>query len=134
MGINGKNMKRKYRDDFAIGVDIEPILRFRDLDRMESRNFLAKIFTEKEIEYCYSKKEPAQQLAVRFTAKEAVIKALSYFGLSRVFFNNIEIVKDKEGRPFVHIAKEGYNNKYSIKISLSHCEDKAIAFAVVEQK
>lgn len=121
-------------NDFSIGVDLEPIIRFKDLDRKKSGHFLTKVFTEKEIEYCYSKKEPAQHLAARFTAKEAVIKAFAGFGLNKIPLNNIEIVKNREGLPFVHITKEGYKNKYDVKISLSHCEDKAIAFAIVVLK
>lgn len=56
-------------NDFSIGVDIEPSLRFRDLDRKESGNFLTKIFTEKEMNYCFSKKAPAQHLAARFVKR-----------------------------------------------------------------
>ena len=115
-------------NDFSIGVDIEPILRFKDLDRRESGHFLTKIFTEKEMKYCFSKKEPAQHLAVRFAAKEAIVKAINSLGKKAPVLNTINIENNIKGIPLVNL--KGHN----IKISLSHCNDKAIAFAIVGKK
>lgn len=113
--------------NISLGVDIEEISRFKDLNRNKDKNFLNKIFTEKEIDYCFSKKEPAQHLTGRFTAKEAIIKAINSLGEKSPSLNMIEIENDKKRIPLVIL--EGYN----IKISLSHCKDKAIAFAIVEK-
>ena len=60
--------------NFAIGVDIESISRFKNLKRDKSRHFLEKIFTQNELNYCFSKKVPSPHLAVRFAAKEAAEK------------------------------------------------------------
>ncbi|MFA5878075.1 MAG: holo-ACP synthase [Candidatus Staskawiczbacteria bacterium] len=115
-------------NDFSIGVDIELIKRFRGLNRKKSRNFLTKIFTDKEMNYCFSKKAPAQHLAVRFVAKEAIVKAINSLSKKVPSLNEIEIVNNTNGVP-VATAK-GYN----VKISLSHCNDKAIAFCFVVKK
>jgi holo-[acyl-carrier protein] synthase len=61
-------------NNFGIGVDIESIERFVKLDRAKDSRFLAKIFTEKELDYCFKYKSPAEHLAVRYAGKEAVIK------------------------------------------------------------
>jgi len=114
-------------DDFSIGVDIEPILRFRNLDRRESKNFLNKIFTEKELNYCFSKKASAQHLAGRFVAKEAIVKAINSLSKKVPALNKIEILNNMDGIPIVNLKG------YKVKISLSHCNDKAIAFAIVEK-
>jgi len=115
-------------DDFSIGVDIESIARFKDLERKKSKNFLAKIFTADEIKYCFSKKAPWPHLAAQFCAKEAVFKAVNSLSKETPALNQIEISNTLTGVPIAKL--KGYN----IKISLSHCEDKAIAFAIAEKK
>lgn len=110
-----------------IGVDIEDIDRFNGLDRVRDKNFLGKIFTEKELKYCFSKKNGAESLAARFSAKEAVLKALGGKGLS---FTDLEISNNVRGEPEVSFVGSVFE-KYFIKISMSHCKDKAIAVALV---
>lgn len=61
----------------GIGTDIVEISRIKNAVAKWGERFLRKIFTENEISYCYKKKDPFPHLAVRFAAKEAVIKALS---------------------------------------------------------
>ena len=120
-------MKTKRKENkSSIGVDIESIERFEALDKKDSNRFIAKIFTKKEVQYCFSKKTPAQHMAVRFAAKEAIIKAISSLGKKAPAFNAIDIINDAKGIPSVKL--KGYN----IKISLAHCGDKAIAFVMVE--
>jgi len=113
----------------GIGVDIEDISRFKDLNLDENEKFLKKIFTQQELSYCFSKKNPAPHLAARFSCKEAVIKALQSAGFDNPGFSAIEILNDKKGIPSVRIDKKDFKN-VTIKISLSHCRDKSLAFAV----
>jgi len=119
-------------DSFGIGVDIESIDRFAGLERTQDSSFLNKIFTLKELEYCYSKKIPAPHLAARFAGKEAIIKALCNMDRPKSNYRDIEIVNEKSGVPEVRIGKPGFHD-LQIKLSLSHCADKAIAFAVVTE-
>lgn len=114
--------------DFSIGVDIESIVRFKGLQREKSKHFLAKIFTKGELDYCFSKTAPASHLAARFAAKEAVVKAVSSLGQETPNVNEIEISHHANGAPVA--ALKGHD----IKISLSHCGDKAIAFALVQRR
>lgn len=112
-----------------IGIDIEDISRFAGLSTAKDKNFLYKIFTQKELNYSYSKKNYAQHLAVRYCAKEAIIKSMSQFG-KEVFYKSIEIVNNGDGAPNIKLAEKKFSN-YKIKISLSHSGDKAIAIAIV---
>lgn len=123
--INRDIMKRI--KNFGIGTDIESIDRFRELDYVENKLFLNKIFTENELKYCFSKETAAHHLAVRYTGKEAIIKALSSMGKT-LKFKQIEIHNDENGVPLVRI-----NNFHNLQVylSLSHCKDKAIAFTTV---
>lgn len=112
---------------FGIGVDCEEISRFKKIG--VNKKFLEKIFTKKEINYCKSKPNPFPHLAARFAGKEAIIKAANNTG-KQLFFNEVEILNDKKGIPYVNISNK-VNKKFNVKISLSHSKDTAIAFAVV---
>ncbi len=113
-----------------IGVDIEDIGRFAKLDFKNDRAFFEKIFTEKEIEYCVSKANPCRHFAARFAGKEAVIKALQMKGVE---YKDIEILNDLKGVPRVRVNLKNGGGKINkcLRISLSHCKDKAIAFVVL---
>jgi len=123
MGVNS---------EFGIGVDIEDIKRFRNLNIAHSKQFLDKIFTKKELDYCFSKAKPEQHLAARYAGKEAVVKALYSLGKTNIDYNDIEITNNKDSVPMVKIKNKD-SDGLKIKISLAHCEDKAIAFAAVEK-
>lgn len=113
----------------GVGVDIEDIASFRNLDLHRDSLFLHRIFSDEEIAYCFSFADPASHLAARFCAKEAVAKALSGSSTEPVAYREIEILADNLGRPGVRIT--GANaRKACCKVSLSHCDDKAIAFAI----
>lgn len=78
--------------------------------------------------YCLSKANPYVHFAVRFAAKEAIIKVLSGFSKESAI-NEIEVLNDSKGAPYarIHGKKCG---QIEILISLSHSNDKAIAFAL----
>lgn len=103
-------------ENISVGCDIEQISRFKD--KIDNRIFLQKIFTDYEINYCLSRAKPEEHFAVRFCAKEAVIKSLTEFDITGIFYKDIEIVNEKSGMPKVKILKLKKN--IQIKISLSH--------------
>lgn len=110
----------------GVGIDIEEVGRFRKLPFKKNSEFYQKIFTDREIEYCLSKSDPAQSFAVRFCAKEAISKALSReFARAK----EIEILTDKKGAPWVKIN----GKKVTVKISLSHTTAYAAAIAIAEK-
>lgn len=115
--------------DFGIGVDIEDTRRFSRLSLKRHHAFLQKIFTKKELEYCFARTDHGPHLAARFCAKEAVIKALSSVGVIRVPYGEIEIINNRHGVPEVKIARG--RRSIVVKLSISHMTDTAIAFAVV---
>ena len=55
------------------GIDIIEINRIVDVKKRFNKRFLKKIYTDQEILYC---KDRGPQLASRFAAKEAMMKAL----------------------------------------------------------
>ena len=110
----------------GIGVDIENISRFRETPFESNELFYRKIFTDEEIFYCLIKSDPYPHFAVRFSAKEAFVKALKINNETNVIdYKSVKIIK--EGfQPFI----EYKNNRYLL--SLSHDTDKSIAFVVIQ--
>ncbi len=110
----------------GIGIDIEEISRFKN---MESR-FYNKVFTENELKYCFSKENPYPSLTARFCGKEAVIKALGSRNNPPLKYNEIETFHNEYGVPYIRINNSKYQN-LQMHCSLSHCNDKAIAFVII---
>ncbi len=107
-----------------IGIDIEEIDRIKKAHSKWGNKFLDRIFSIKEIEYCFNKSNPYPSLCGKFCAKEAIIK--TYNG--KIFFNDIEIINQKSGKPMVYINKKESN----IKLSISHSRQYAAAVAIRE--
>ncbi len=110
---------------FSVGVDIEENSRFKD--KVSDENFLKRVFTQAEIDYCLSKVHSHEHLAVRFCAKESVIKALSAFyseGVS-LRLNQIEVMKESK-LPTVKIHSNQYQD-LNFSLSMSHCKSHSIA-------
>ncbi len=119
----------------CIGTDIVEIQRIRDA-AMRRPGFFDRILTPSEKEYCLRKADATVPLAGRFAAKEAVLKCLGT-GLSRVSWQDIEILNNDNGNPQVYFSGSAKNLlgdrgiKY-LNVSISHSRDYAVAVAVGE--
>ena len=118
------------------GTDIIEIERIKENIENEKTGeaFKKRVFTENEIEYCESKKnQKYQHYAARFAAKEATFKALSEqldnkFSIS---WNNIEILNNEQGRPYIKLIGITFNDIKDMDLSLSHCKEYAVANVTV---
>jgi len=117
-------------EKIAVGVDIENISKFQDLEQNKDRKFLQKIFTDFEINYCFQKINPAQHLAVRFAAKEAVMKASNSIVSKTLLLTDIEIKNDDNDKPNVYFKNNTPSNM-EISLSMSHNDGNAIAFVIM---
>jgi len=106
-----------------IGTDIVFIPRIEKILKKWGERFLERVFTSGEIKYCIKKQKPEVCFAGRFAAKEAIFKAL---GRKDLAFKDIEIIS--EGPPFIILKKK---EESSIKVSISHDENYAVAAAIV---
>ena len=113
----------------AIGVDIEDIERFKG----KSQDFLNRVFTFFELEYCLKFSKPESHLAARFCAKEAVVKALTALDIDGVSYNEIEVFHNEKQCPQIRILKSLEKN-IIFQLSLSHDRSKAIAFVTAEEQ
>lgn len=116
------------------GTDIVEISRIKkDIEEIGER-FLNKIYTEKEIAYCESKKmQKFQSYAARFAAKEAIYKALSDKIDFEYSWKDFEILNEERGKPYVNLHFD-IKELETIEISLSHCKEYAVANVVAIYK
>lgn len=117
----------------GIGNDIIEIKRIENAVKKES--FVKKVFTEKEIEYIISRGGRAETYAGKFSAKEAVSKALGT-GVRGFSPNDIEILNNELGKPYIIFKNsiKDFNDKYFVDISISHCREYATAAAIIFKK
>jgi holo-[acyl-carrier protein] synthase len=119
----------------GIGVDIIEISRVRKSVEESGEQFLRKVFTQVEIDYCTSKPDRFQHLAARFAAKEAVSKALATGWAGDFQWKDVEVMNDVSGQPQVTLhgkLRERLASR-TVFLSLSHAEDHVVAMAVIEE-
>jgi holo-[acyl-carrier protein] synthase len=119
------------------GIDLVKIERIEKIIKKWGDNFIFRVFTSVEREYCEKKKGTKfQSYAGKFAAKEALLKALG-LGLREANWKEIEIKNDKLGQPVIDtsgklkkIASTKGVSKYFI--SISHTKEYAIAQVILE--
>lgn len=96
-----------------------------------------RVFTPAELSYCRSRsRRRDEHLAVRFAAKEAVLKALGTGMAHGIEWTDVEVVKERGGRPRIGLRGAAQRaaralGVHGIDVSLSHSAGLAIAHAVV---
>ncbi|MFC1512718.1 holo-ACP synthase [bacterium] len=108
------------------GVDIVEIKRVKRLVDKDER-FVKRVFNNDEIKYCMSHKRYAEHFAVRFAAKESVIKALDRRDIP---LKDISIVNTSSGKPKISLNKPWKKYEENLRVSLSHCEQYAVAYVM----
>ena len=119
---------------FAVGIDIIEIDRVADVVSRHGERFLNRIYTPDEIAHCRGR---IAELAARFAAKEAVMKALGT-GIRGVGWRDIEVLPNRRGKPLVFLYGRGAERAKRIElrgleISLTHSREYAIASVVGER-
>lgn len=117
----------------GLGVDIVEIGRMRAALERHPR-MKERLFSDTERAYCDKRNKPEIHYAMRFAAKEAVLKALGT-GFSGMRFRDVEVLRDDAGRPVpvLHgaaatIAEE--RGVVELHLSLSFTHETAVASAV----
>lgn len=120
-----------------IGTDIVNIERVQGAYAKEPVRFIKRLLTPAEQRRFDEQAEKAKMgyLAKRFAGKEAVAKALGTGIGDAIRFNEIQILNDETGRPFVSLlnGKFPYIDQNKISISLSDDAPFAVAFVVISE-
>ncbi len=105
------------------GIDLLKIERIKKIHLNYKNRFLEKILTDKEIIEVKNTKQIWRKIAGKFSAKEAVSKALGTGFADGVNIKDIEILNLENGRPIVNLygkAKNKINHIRSSSISMSN--------------
>lgn len=119
----------------GIGTDIVECLRIAQMIEQHAEQFLQRVYTPHEIEYCSSRKAATQHYAGRWAAKEAVLKAMGTGWARGIRWQDIEIHNQLGGKPLIRLggvardicAQLGVTEMH---ISISHCRSHATAYAL----
>jgi len=117
----------------GIGTDLVEVARFRlALDRRPA--LAERLFSDDERAYAYRFKDPTKSLAVRFGAKEAVMKALGV-GLWKFAMRDVEVLRRPSGEPFLalydkaaELAEQRQVREW--RLTLTHTDSMALAVAL----
>jgi len=122
---------------FGIGTDIVSVERIKK--SLKNKNFINRVFNEKEILKCKKINNSTNCYAKRFAAKEAFSKALGTGISNGINFNEIVILNKKSGKPYINIIgqtkkilkRKFKKKKTKISISLSDEKQYAVAFVTI---
>jgi holo-[acyl-carrier protein] synthase len=120
---------------FGIGTDIVECLRIAQMVERHGELFIARVYTQQEIQYCQSRRQATQHFAGRWAAKEAVLKALGTGWRRGISWRDVEVRNERSGSPVVTLygGARDYMEQQGISqilISISHCRSHATAYAV----
>ena len=119
-----------------IGVDLVRIPRLRQVVERWRERFLHRVFTEAELAYCLTHRDPIPHLAARFAAKEAALKALGTGLRMGINWHELEVRRERGEAPQLILsgrcraigeAKGGRQ----VLLSISHEGEYALAQAML---
>ena len=121
----------------GLGVDIVQNERFEKLVNKWGSKFLSKVFTEYELDFINKKKQKFQRYAATYAVKEAFVKALGTGFRKGIKFRDIEVKRDKLGKPYIklngtitsHVEQRGINK---IHTTISHEKEYSVAVVIFE--
>lgn len=135
--IGGRRMRTL--EEVGLGVDIVEIARMKAI-LSRTPSFKKKVFSEDEQAYCDSKGVPEIHYAMRFAAKEAVLKALGTGFSEGIGVLDVEVVRNAKGKPSVVLhgrAKEVAADlgvvELPLSLSYTHTEAVACAMAITAE-
>ena len=119
----------------GIGIDAVDIGRFRaSLERTPSMR--SRLFVDEELAYVEPHADPMPSLAVRFAAREAVMKAMGV-GLGAFDFHDVWVSRAESGEPSLRVAGRARSLAEEREISrwhlsLTHSDSVAVAYVIAE--
>ncbi len=121
----------------GIGVDVVEIGRLREAIKKQGDDFVRRVYTPAEQEFCRARKDPVPHYAVRFAAKEALFKALGTGWAKGVTWQDVEVQRGETEPPVLILRGEADRHRQavggtSVHVTLSHSEHLAIAIVILE--
>ena len=125
-----------------LGIGIDIINNSRIKKSITNKRFLSRVFSNTEITNSKKTINKTGYFSKRFAAKEAFSKALGTGFRKGLNFNDISVVNDRYGKPFIKINNKLnsiINKRFGTKnvnvfLSLSDEKKHSVAFVVLEKK
>lgn len=121
----------------GMGIDLAEVKRIQAVIEAQGERFLRRVYTLDEVAYCEQFKNKYERYAGRFAAKEAGMKALGTGWSRGVRWVDVEVVRQKGGRPT--LALKGEAKKVAeamgvkqISLSITHTAEQALAQVIFE--
>ena len=120
------------------GIDIVNISRIERLMTRWGNLFLARVFTQHEIDWCQQRARPPECFATRFAAKEAFLKAIGRGLRNGIQWTDIEVENDPLGKPSLSFHRKTREILKTLRIqkallTLSHDQPYAVAHVLLEE-
>lgn len=119
----------------SVGIDLVEAQRIENSISRFGRRFVNRILGTEELVIYDSRKDKVGFLAGRFAAKEAIIKSLGKFLNKRPGYNNLQILNDGTGNPFLKkaaVIEKVFENRNCL-LSISHERNFATAVAMITE-
>ena len=126
---------------YGIGTDLINSERVEKLLNKFGEKFLFKVFSNKEIDNSKNSYNKAMYFSKKFAGKEAFWKAVSPNKENTLHFNEIEILSNENGKPYINLIgktknrvsdlEKSVNYKLNFQISISDEKPNALAFVII---
>ena len=119
------------------GIDLLKVERVKKIYLSYEEKFLRKILTDLEIKQIKKNKNICYKIAGKFSAKEAVVKAMGTGFSDGIKIKDIEILNLKNGKPIINLhgkAKKRIGNIESSSISISNDGEFVVSIATFLKK
>ena len=126
---------------YGVGTDLINSERVEKLLNKFGNKFLLKIFSNQEINNSKTYYNKALYFSKRFAGKEAFWKAISPNNENTLHFNEIEILSNNNGKPYVNLIgmtknkvvnlEKSLNCTFNFHISISDEKPNALAFVII---
>jgi holo-[acyl-carrier protein] synthase len=113
------------------GIDIVELDRVAQVLARHPERFLRRVYTDAEVAHCRGR---VSELAARFAAKEATMKALGT-GVRGVSWRDIEVLPNRRGKPLLLLhgtaaARAARIGLTDVDVTLTHAREYAAAIVV----
>jgi holo-[acyl-carrier protein] synthase len=121
----------------GMGIDVAEVDRIRTVVEAQAERFLKRVYTPAEVAYCEQFKNKYERYAGRFAVKEAAMKALGTGWSRGVRWVDVEVVRQRGGRPTLELKGEAKNiaDRMGVKhiaVSITHTSAQAFAQVIFE--
>jgi holo-[acyl-carrier protein] synthase len=105
---------------FGIGVDVLEAARITKTMQRFGRHFVERLLMPQELEQLARTRRPERFVAMRFAAKEAIVKALGTGFAHGIWIRDVGVVQNAWGRPEVVFSERGEKVRKGLGVGEGH--------------